>query len=415
MTPAGGAQPVPGMAAQDKRLVGVRPNGQDMPHWPSTSTTPRPARPGRSGGGYQRKPCPPPGAAAINDFIDRGRVKKVHLQADAPARMTPEDLGKWYVRNAKGEMVPFSAFAKAHWTYGSPRLERFNGQSSMQVLGAGRAGLSSGEGDGRCREIAAKLPAGSATNGRALSLRNARAAPRRRRCLRSRSWWCSCAGGAVRELVDSLRGHAGGAAGCSARSSPPPAAGCPTTSTSRSACCHHRPVVEERDPDRGIRQGADGRGHALVEATLEAVRMRLRPTDHDLAGFRFGVLPLATATARAPAARMPSVPACSAAPSSPPRWGSSSYRSSLVIKRIFRRQAEGAGCFRAARHAGGQAMTQLHLDHHRRPTGRRPRHAHTDYERPAAPVPTSFPGVTARQQARAVADDRMAGTISPTR
>ena len=64
-------------------------------------------------------------------------------------------------------MVPFSAFAKAHWTYGSPRLERFNGQSSMQVLGQAAPGLSSGEAMDAVAEIAAKLPAGSATNGRA--------------------------------------------------------------------------------------------------------------------------------------------------------------------------------------------------------------------------------------------------------
>ena len=150
-----------GMAAQDKRLVGVRPNGQeDMPELTLDIDHAKAGALGVSVAAINDTLSTAWGGTYVNDFIDRGRIKKVYVQADAPARMTPEDLTKWYVRNAKDEMVPFSAFATAHWTYGSPRLERFNGQPSMEVLGQAAPGLSSGEAMNAVAEIAAKLPAG---------------------------------------------------------------------------------------------------------------------------------------------------------------------------------------------------------------------------------------------------------------
>lgn len=76
------------------------------------------------------------GGTYVNDFIDRGRVKKVYVQADAKFRMLPEDVDKLYVRSANGEMVPFSAFTTSHWVYGSPRLERYNGLPSMEIQGS---------------------------------------------------------------------------------------------------------------------------------------------------------------------------------------------------------------------------------------------------------------------------------------
>ncbi|MFX4729051.1 efflux RND transporter permease subunit, partial [Acinetobacter baumannii] len=75
------------------------------------------------------------GGVYVNDFLDRGRIKKVYLQAEADGRMQPEDLNKWFVRNKNGDMVPFSAFATGRWDFGSPRLERYNGRSSVQLLG----------------------------------------------------------------------------------------------------------------------------------------------------------------------------------------------------------------------------------------------------------------------------------------
>ncbi|MCY1345065.1 Multidrug resistance protein MexB [compost metagenome] len=100
------------------------------------------------------------GASYVNDFIDQGRVKKVYLQGDASARMSPEDLEKWYVRNDRGEMVPFSAFASGKWTYGSPKLSRFNGVPALQIQGEPAPGRSSGEAMQAVEEIIAQLPPG---------------------------------------------------------------------------------------------------------------------------------------------------------------------------------------------------------------------------------------------------------------
>ena len=100
------------------------------------------------------------GASYVNDFIDHGRVKKVFLQGTASSRMSPEDLKKWYVRNDQGTMVPFSAFAKGEWIYGSPKLSRYNGVEAMEILGTPAPGYSSGEAMAEVEAIAKKLPAG---------------------------------------------------------------------------------------------------------------------------------------------------------------------------------------------------------------------------------------------------------------
>ena len=101
------------------------------------------------------------GSSYVNDFIDKGRVKKVFLQADAPFRMLPDDIDNWFVRNAGGAMVPFSAFAQAGWTSGSPRRERYNGVPSVEILGMALPGaLSSGQALDLVERHAAELPAG---------------------------------------------------------------------------------------------------------------------------------------------------------------------------------------------------------------------------------------------------------------
>ncbi|AOE86948.1 efflux RND transporter permease subunit [Pseudomonas sp. TCU-HL1] len=100
------------------------------------------------------------GASYVNDFIDRGRVKKVYLQGESEARMNPEDLNKWYVRNDQGQMVPFSAFASGEWTYGAPKLARYNGVPAVEILGEAAPGHSSGEAMAAVEEIAKQLPAG---------------------------------------------------------------------------------------------------------------------------------------------------------------------------------------------------------------------------------------------------------------
>ena len=96
----------------------------------------------------------------VDDFLDKGRVKKVYMQADAPFRMLPKDVDHWYVRSANGGMTPFSAFASGRWTYGSPRLERFNGLPSMEILGEPAPGKSTGEAMAAMEAAVAKLPPG---------------------------------------------------------------------------------------------------------------------------------------------------------------------------------------------------------------------------------------------------------------
>ena len=100
------------------------------------------------------------GSAYVNDFIDRGRVKKVYVQGNEDSRLSPEDFDKWYVRNANGKMVPFSAFASGQWIYGSPKLERYNGIPSVEILGQPAPGYSTGDAMQAVERIASQLPPG---------------------------------------------------------------------------------------------------------------------------------------------------------------------------------------------------------------------------------------------------------------
>ena len=148
-----------GMASQDKRLAGVRPNGQeDTPQYKITVDQAQAGAMGVSISDINSTMSMAWGGSYINDFVDRGRVKKVYVQGEADTRMMPEDLNKWYVRNNKGEMVPFSGFAKGEWTYGSPRLERYNGVSSVNIQGTPAPGVSSGDAMLAMEEIIGKLP-----------------------------------------------------------------------------------------------------------------------------------------------------------------------------------------------------------------------------------------------------------------
>ncbi len=150
-----------GLAAQDARLVGVRPNGQDdVAEYQLQIDYAKAGALGVAVEDINTTLNTAWGSTYVNDFIDRGRIKKVYLQAEAEARMTPEDLAKWYVRNDRDEMVPLSAFTTARWTYGSPRLERFNGQPSIELLGQAAPGLSSGDAMAAVEEIMAQLPPG---------------------------------------------------------------------------------------------------------------------------------------------------------------------------------------------------------------------------------------------------------------
>ena len=150
-----------GMVAQDPRLAKVRPNGmEDVSQyridvdWDKAGALGVPITDIHDTIGAAF------GSAYVNDFVLAGRVKRVYAQADAPYRMLPSDLEKLYVRNTAGKMVPFTSFSKTRWTTGSPRLERFNGLSSVNIWGEPGPGKSSGEAMQAMEELCAKLPTG---------------------------------------------------------------------------------------------------------------------------------------------------------------------------------------------------------------------------------------------------------------
>ncbi|GAA5143851.1 efflux RND transporter permease subunit [Thalassotalea piscium] len=150
-----------GMAAQDPRLVGVRPNGQeDTAQFKIDVDQQKAMALGISLADINQTFSTAWASNYVNDFVDNGRIKRVYVQADAPYRMMPDDLKYWYVRNNKGEMVPFTAFSTTRWIYGPSKLERYNGVSSVQVLGQAAPGLSTGDAMQAMEEIASSLPNG---------------------------------------------------------------------------------------------------------------------------------------------------------------------------------------------------------------------------------------------------------------
>ncbi|WP_078085102.1 efflux RND transporter permease subunit [Microbulbifer mangrovi] len=159
-----------GMAAQSPLLTGVRPNGQeDTPQFRLKVNNAKASSLGVSIGDINSTLGVAWGGQYIDDFIDRGRIKRVYMQADAPFRMNPEDFRLWSVRNNNGEMVPVSSFASFDWEYGSPRLERYNGVPALQIQGQGAVGVSSGEAMAEMERLVSQLPEGFGLEWTALS------------------------------------------------------------------------------------------------------------------------------------------------------------------------------------------------------------------------------------------------------
>lgn len=150
-----------GMAAQNKNLVAVRPNGQeDQPQLRVDIDREKAGALSLSLADINAALSTVWGSSYADDFLDKGRVKKVYVQGDAPFRMVPEDMEKWFFRNSKGEMVPFSSFASAHWEYAPARLERYNGVPSVEILGQPAPGVSSGTAMLEMEKLASQLPQG---------------------------------------------------------------------------------------------------------------------------------------------------------------------------------------------------------------------------------------------------------------
>ena len=150
-----------GLASKDPRLAKVRPAGlDDTPQYKIDVDGQKATALGVSLADVNATLSSTWGVQYVNDFIDKGRTKRVFMQADAPFRMQPSDVERWYVRNRSGDMVPFSAFATGSWTSGSPKLERFNGMPSVAIQGEPAAGRSSGEAMAALEGIARQLPPG---------------------------------------------------------------------------------------------------------------------------------------------------------------------------------------------------------------------------------------------------------------
>ncbi|CAJ0991277.1 efflux RND transporter permease subunit [Sodalis praecaptivus] len=151
-----------GMVAQHPDVLqGVRPNGlEDTPEYKLDVDHEKTEALGVSLSDINTTIGAALGGSYVNDFIDRGRVKKVYVQGDAPYRMLPQDINNWYVRGSDNQMVPLSAVTTSRWQYGSPRLERYNGLPSMEIQGEAAPGKSTGEAMALMEQLAGKLPTG---------------------------------------------------------------------------------------------------------------------------------------------------------------------------------------------------------------------------------------------------------------
>ncbi len=149
------------LAAESSLVQNVRHNGQDdTPQLRLDIDTRKAQSLGVSTAAINATLSTAWGAQYIDDFNDRGRIKRVYVQADAPFRMTPEDFRLWSVKNNQGEMVPFSSFGTSYWDYGSPRLERYEGVSSMEIQGEAAPGVSTGEAMQEMERLVQQLPEG---------------------------------------------------------------------------------------------------------------------------------------------------------------------------------------------------------------------------------------------------------------
>ena len=285
-----------GMAMGNQKLVAVRPNGQDdSSQFILDIDDVRAGTLGVSAQSINDVLSTAWGGMYINNFIQNGRVKRVYVQADAPFRMLPEDLKHWYVSNNKGEMVPFSAFATTRWHYGSPRLERYNGIPAVEILGQAAPGISSGEAMAEMEAMVAQLPDGIGYEWTGLSYEEKNAGAQAPALYAISLLVVFLAVAALYEswtipFVNLLMlplGLVGAVTAVTLRFLPNDVylqIGLLTTvglSTKNAILIIQ--FIKERM----------GRGQELVEATLAAVKIRLRPVIMTSLAFFFGTLPLA--------------------------------------------------------------------------------------------------------------------------
>lgn len=246
------------------------------------------------------------GSRYVNDFVDKGRVKKVYLQADAPYRMLPSDFERWYVRNDQGKMVKFSSLAQGRWTYGSPRLERYNGVPSMEILGEAAPGYSSGEALAEMDRLVAKLPQGTGASWTAASFQQIQSGAQAPFLYAISLIVVFLALAALYEswtipfsvmLVVPL-GVLGAVLGAMLRGLSNDVFFQVGILTTIGLAAKNAILIVEFAKD------LQAEGHSLMQATLEAARIRLRPILMTSMAFSLGVTPLALSTGAGAAARV---------------------------------------------------------------------------------------------------------------
>ncbi|MCC7175830.1 MAG: efflux RND transporter permease subunit [Bryobacterales bacterium] len=287
-----------GMAARDPRLVRVRPNGlDDVPEYRSDVDWEKAGTWGVPLPGIHQSIAAAFGSAYVNNFVQGGRVKRVYVQADAPYRMLPSDLRRLYVRNSQGEMVPYTALASGRWVYSSPRLERYNSFPSLNFQGEPAPGRSSGEAMQAMEEIVAKLPQGIGHDWTGLSYQE-RAAQAQTGLLYSfsilviflvlaalyESWSIP-----ISVMLALPLGVIGGVLASSHRGLPNDVYFQIGLLTVLGLTTKNAILIVQFAQIR-VEQGT-----GLIEATLEAAKLRLRPIVMTSLAFGFGVLPLALA------------------------------------------------------------------------------------------------------------------------
>ena len=287
-----------GMAAQDPRLANVRPNGmEDVPEYRLDIDWEKAGAQGVPLSAIHNTVSAAFGSAYVNDFIQGGRVKRVYVQADAPFRMLPDDINRLYVRNETGKMVPFSSFATGYWTTGSPKLERYNAFPSINIQGEAAPGRSSGEAMQAMEELTAKLPQGIGFDWTGLSYQERMASSQTGvlyafsvlvifLCLAAlyESWPVP-----ISILLALPLGAIGGVIGSSMMGLPNDVYFQIAILTTLGLTTKNAILIVQFAKQR-VEQGM-----ALIPATLEASRLRLRPIVMTSLAFGFGVLPLAIA------------------------------------------------------------------------------------------------------------------------
>ena len=246
------------------------------------------------------------GGRYVNDFIDRERIKRVYVQGDAPFRMQPEDIQYWQLRNSAGEMTPLDEIASSRWVVGSPQLSRYNGMAAVNIQGSPAENVSSGDAMNRIEELIDQLPDGITYEWSGISAQERESGNQATLlyivsfafiflCLAAlyESWLVP-----VAVLLVAPLGIGGAVAAAHFRGLANDVFFQVGLLTTIGLASKNAILIVE------FAKNLEEQGKELVEATMEAVRMRFRPIVMTSFAFGFGVLPLALASGAGSAARI---------------------------------------------------------------------------------------------------------------